>query len=167
MPLQSWMKMVSVDDHLIGHPKVWSDRLPAKFVEAGPRIVDEPAPSGGAPIQVWNYQGKRFPAIGLNAVAGKRPEEYGVEPVRYADMIPGCYDPKARLVDMDLDGVHAAANFPSFPRFAGALFTAEGCAMTRTDTIVAAATPPGRGSVGIVRISGPKTPAIAAVMRDA
>jgi tRNA modification GTPase len=36
--------------------------------------------------------------------------------------------------------------------------------MTRTDTIVAAATPPGRGGVGIVRISGPKTPELAAVM---
>ena len=36
--------------------------------------------------------------------------------------------------------------------------------MTRTDTIVAAATPPGRGGIGIVRVSGPKTPEIAAVM---
>jgi tRNA modification GTPase len=36
--------------------------------------------------------------------------------------------------------------------------------VTRIDTIVAAASPPGRGSVGIVRISGPKTPEIAAVM---
>src|SRR5262245_36619552 len=36
--------------------------------------------------------------------------------------------------------------------------------MTRTDTIVAAATPPGRGGVGIVRVSGPKAPEIAAVM---
>jgi tRNA modification GTPase len=36
--------------------------------------------------------------------------------------------------------------------------------MTRTDTIVAAATPPGRGGVGIVRTSGPKTPEIAAVL---
>jgi tRNA modification GTPase len=36
--------------------------------------------------------------------------------------------------------------------------------MTRTDTIVAAATPPGRGGIGIVRISGPKTPELAAVM---
>src|SRR5262245_31590772 len=36
--------------------------------------------------------------------------------------------------------------------------------MTRVDTIVAAATPPGRGSVGIVRVSGPKTPEIAAVI---
>jgi len=32
------------------------------------------------------------------------------------------------------------------------------------DTIVASATPPGRGGIGIVRISGPKTPAIAAQM---
>jgi tRNA modification GTPase len=36
--------------------------------------------------------------------------------------------------------------------------------MTRTDTIVAAATPPGRGGIGIVRLSGPKVPEIAAVM---
>jgi tRNA modification GTPase len=36
--------------------------------------------------------------------------------------------------------------------------------MTRTDTIVAAATPPGRGGIGIVRISGPKVPELAAVM---
>ncbi|HVY81696.1 MAG TPA: tRNA uridine-5-carboxymethylaminomethyl(34) synthesis GTPase MnmE [Steroidobacteraceae bacterium] len=36
--------------------------------------------------------------------------------------------------------------------------------MARIDTIVAAATPPGRGGVGIVRISGPKTPEIAAVI---
>ncbi|HUL47858.1 MAG TPA: tRNA uridine-5-carboxymethylaminomethyl(34) synthesis GTPase MnmE [Steroidobacteraceae bacterium] len=36
--------------------------------------------------------------------------------------------------------------------------------MTRTETIVAGATPPGRGGIGIVRLSGPKVPEIAAVM---
>jgi len=36
--------------------------------------------------------------------------------------------------------------------------------MTRTETIVAAATPPGRGGVGIVRISGPKTPELGAIL---
>ncbi len=36
--------------------------------------------------------------------------------------------------------------------------------MTRIETIVAAATPPGRGGVGIVRISGPKTPELAAIL---
>jgi tRNA modification GTPase len=36
--------------------------------------------------------------------------------------------------------------------------------MRRTDTIVAAATPAGRGGVGIVRLSGPKVPELAALL---
>ena len=36
--------------------------------------------------------------------------------------------------------------------------------MTHPDTIVAAATPPGRGGIGVVRISGAKAPEIAAVV---
>ncbi len=36
--------------------------------------------------------------------------------------------------------------------------------MTHIDTIVAAATPPGRGGVGVVRVSGPRTPEIAATL---
>ncbi len=36
--------------------------------------------------------------------------------------------------------------------------------MTRGETIVAQATPPGRGGIGIVRVSGPKVPEIAAVL---
>jgi tRNA modification GTPase len=36
--------------------------------------------------------------------------------------------------------------------------------MAATDTIVAQATPPGRGGIGIVRLSGPKTPEIAVVL---
>lgn len=36
--------------------------------------------------------------------------------------------------------------------------------MTHPDTIVAAATPPGRGGVGVVRLSGPKAPEIAAII---
>jgi tRNA modification GTPase len=36
--------------------------------------------------------------------------------------------------------------------------------MSHPDTIVAAASPPGRGGVGVVRVSGPKTPEIAATL---
>jgi len=39
--------------------------------------------------------------------------------------------------------------------------------MEPTDTIVAQATPPGRGGIGIVRLSGPKTPEIATVLLGA
>lgn len=121
MPLQPWMKLLSVDDHLIEHPRVWSDRLPSKFQEAGPRIVEVPRDDRKA-VQMWHYEGRAYPNIGLNAVAGKSPEEFGVDPVRFEEMIPGCYDPKARLVDMDIDGVHAMLCYPSFPRFCGTVF---------------------------------------------
>lgn len=71
---------------------------------------------------MWEYEGRIYPYIGLNAVAGKKPEEFGAEPTRYEEMIPGCYEPKARVQDMDIDGVQATLSFPSFPRFAGTVF---------------------------------------------
>ena len=91
MPLLDDHQIVSVDDHLVEHPRVWQDRLPAALRERGPRIVDLDGK------HVWTYDGDIFPTIGLNAVAGKPPEEWGMDPVRYEDMIPGCYDPTARI----------------------------------------------------------------------
>jgi predicted TIM-barrel fold metal-dependent hydrolase len=123
MPLQPWMKLLSTDDHLVEPPLLWENRLPAKFRDAGPRIVEESRDDDSPPNQVWHFEGDRFPAIGLNAVAGKKPEEFGFEPVRFDQMLPGCYDPEARLIDMDVDGVHGALCFPSFPGVAGRVFT--------------------------------------------
>jgi predicted TIM-barrel fold metal-dependent hydrolase len=37
-------------------------------------------------------------------------------------MRPGCYDPVARLADMDLNHVEASLCFPTFPRFCGQVF---------------------------------------------
>lgn len=124
MALLDDMQLISVDDHLVEPPNLWVDRLPAKFRTAGPHIVEEPVDGrpDELPAHVWVYENNRFPQIGLNAVAGKDPKDYGTEPMRYSDMIPGCYEPNARVVDMDLDGVEAALCFPSFPRFAGTVF---------------------------------------------
>ncbi|CAA0137613.1 Uncharacterised protein [Mycolicibacterium vanbaalenii] len=116
MPLRDEHQIVSVDDHLIEHPRVWQDRLPQKYREAGPRIVEIDDK------HLWSFDGEIFPTIGLNAVAGRPPQEWGLDPVRYEDMIPGCYDPVARIADMDLDGVQAALCFPSFPGFAASTF---------------------------------------------
>jgi predicted TIM-barrel fold metal-dependent hydrolase len=119
--LRDDVQVVSVDDHVIEHPTVWSDRLPARFREVGPTVVEL---DGG--MQAWRFEDRILPTIGLNAVAGKDPKDFGLDPVRFDDMRPGCYDVNARVRDMDLDGVHVQLCFPSFPGFAGStLFAAE------------------------------------------
>jgi predicted TIM-barrel fold metal-dependent hydrolase len=116
MPLQDHHQIVSVDDHLVEHPRVWQDRMPENLKERAPQIFEQDGK------HLWRYDGDIFPTIGLNAVAGKPREEWGMDPIRYEDMIPGCYDPAARVKDMDLDGVEAALCFPSFPGFGGGVF---------------------------------------------
>ena len=91
--------LVSVDDHIIEPPHVWTDRLPAKHREAGPHVVE------ADDREYWVYEGRRGQTMGLNAVAGKERKEYSMDPVRYADMIPGCYDPVQRAKDLLADGI--------------------------------------------------------------
>ena len=109
-------QLFSVDDHVIEPPGVWSDRLPAAMREAGPRVVEADG------REYWVFEGERNETMGLNAVAGKPREQFSLEPTRYSDMIPGCYDPHERAKDMARDGIAASLCFPSFPRFAGVGF---------------------------------------------
>ena len=44
-------------------------------------------------------------------------------PMTYDEMRPGCYDPKARVEDKELNHVEASLCFPTFPRFCGQTFT--------------------------------------------
>ena len=111
--------LVSVDDHLVEPPDVFDGRLPTRFVDAAPRI--ERTPEGS---DVWNFNGNAIPNIGLNAVAGRPKEEYGVEPTAFDEMRPGCYDVHERIKDMNAGGVLGSMNFPSFPGFSGRLFAA-------------------------------------------
>jgi len=109
--------VVSVDDHVIEPPDVWEARLPAKLRERGPRI------DSGPEEDVWVIAGERRGGVGgLSAMAGKKFEEYTPKTGRFADMRPGCYDARARLVDMDQDGVDAHVMFGSMVGFAGATF---------------------------------------------
>src|SRR6266516_5243305 len=85
MPLQDEHQIVSVDDHLVEHPRVWQDRVPERMKEAAPKILEIDGK------HQWSYDGAIYPTIGLNAVAGKDPKDWGMDPVRYEDMIPGCY----------------------------------------------------------------------------
>jgi predicted TIM-barrel fold metal-dependent hydrolase len=70
----------------------------------------------------WLYEDKRVPQTRLSAAAGFSREEVKVTGITYEEMRDGCYDPVARLADMDMNHTEAQMSFPSFPRFCGQTF---------------------------------------------
>ena len=112
-------RIISVDDHVIEHPRVWLDRLPSKYEDVAPRIVK--LPDGN---DTWLYEGRQSGNFALNAVAGKHPRDFGMDPRSYDDMLPGCHDIADRIKDMDIEGTWAQLCFPNFGGFAGSTFYA-------------------------------------------
>ena len=78
------LPIISTDDHLVEPPEMFDGRLPAKFAEQAPRVIDH---EGGG--QAWLYDGRVNPQIGLAAVAGRPIEECSYEPVRFDEMRHG------------------------------------------------------------------------------
>ncbi|MGH9112022.1 MAG: amidohydrolase family protein [Acidimicrobiales bacterium] len=110
--------LVSVDDHVVEPPDLFEGHLPDKWMEFAPRSV--PKDDGS---DVWVYEGVEIPNIGLNAVAGRPPEEYNIEPTSYEMIRAGCYDIDERVMDMNRNGVLGSMCFPSFVQFCGQLFS--------------------------------------------
>jgi predicted TIM-barrel fold metal-dependent hydrolase len=101
--------LISVDDHLVEPPWLFEGRVAQKYADLAPKMVENE--TGG--LQ-WVFDGKVFPQMGLNALAGRRDRaDVLVEPVRLADMRHGAFDIHERIRDMDLAGVWASVCFPS------------------------------------------------------
>jgi predicted TIM-barrel fold metal-dependent hydrolase len=117
-PRQVFASVISVDDHVVEPPDTFEGRLPANLADRAPHIVETPEGH-----QVWEFEGERYTQVGMNAVAGRRPETYSLEPFRFDQMRPGCYEIEARVRDMDINGVWASVNFPSqITGFCGRVF---------------------------------------------
>lgn len=111
------MILVSVDDHLVEPPDLFEGHIPARYADQAPKVITTDKGD-----DVWTFNGAVIPNIGLNAVAGRPKEEYGVDPTAFDEMRPGCYDIHERIKDMNAGGVLGSMCFPSFPGFAGRLF---------------------------------------------
>ncbi|MCY4163340.1 MAG: amidohydrolase family protein [bacterium] len=109
--------LVSVDDHIVEPPDLFEGRLSPRAAERAPHVIQ--TESGR---DVWMFEGKASPSVGLNAVAGRVPEEWGLDATAFAEMRPGCYDIKERIRDMNANGVLGSMNFPSLAGFCGQLF---------------------------------------------
>lgn len=111
---------VSVDDHALEPADIFDRRLPAKFKDAAPHLVED---AEGA--QFWDVDGVRIPLLMANGAAGRPKSEWGPRAQRYEDFRPGVWDPSARLADMDVVGMWASLCFTSIVfGFAGSRFTA-------------------------------------------
>src|SRR3974390_2674442 len=108
------MILISVDDHIAEPADMFDQHVPAQYKDRAPRVeTDEHG------HQQWWYGEKQGRNLGLNAVAGKPREMYNVNPSRYEDMRPGCYDVHERVRDMSAGGQLAGLNFPNWTGFSG------------------------------------------------
>jgi predicted TIM-barrel fold metal-dependent hydrolase len=130
-------RIVSPDDHVVEPTDLWTSRLALRFLERGPRIerqriggmsirsgaMEFETNEDGDPCDVWCFEDLRVPTFRPSAAAGTPRHEVRMVPITYEDMRPGCYDPAARLVDMDTGGIEASMCFPNmFVRFCGQTF---------------------------------------------
>jgi predicted TIM-barrel fold metal-dependent hydrolase len=151
-------KIISVDDHVVEPPHVWQTWLPAKFREAGPRIerrgIGEMEHIGGGAYRqtfdpdgpqadCWIYEDLVYIHKRHVAAVGFDRDDMTMSPITYDEMRAGCYDPKARIEDNDLNWVDGSLSFPTFPRFCGQTFTeakdkdlAHACVLAYNDWMV-------------------------------
>lgn len=133
-------KIISVDDHIIEPPTLWTERLPAKYRDAGPRVervrksemksialapgAEERAVRDGVDgwVDRWVYADLTWPLIAGYASIGDLRLVSALDPITYDDMRPGCYQQAPRLEDMDANHTDASLCFPSFSRFCGQTF---------------------------------------------
>jgi predicted TIM-barrel fold metal-dependent hydrolase len=108
------MVIVSVDDHISEPPGLFDKHVSGDLLASAPKLKRT---EGGT--DYWEYQGCKFPSVGLNAVVGRPPEEYGMEPTAIEQLREGVYDVHERIKDMDVNGIAASLNFGSVFDFAG------------------------------------------------
>jgi predicted TIM-barrel fold metal-dependent hydrolase len=130
--------VISVDDHVVEPPHVWETWLPERFRDRGPRVVQdtcqtivEPGAAAarhvrggdGPVVDWWTFEDLLRPIPQVMACVGFPRDELTLAPIRFDEMRKGCWDPTARLADMDLNRTERSMCFPTMPRFAGQVFT--------------------------------------------
>ena len=110
--------IISVDDHLVEPPDLFTKRLAKKYLDRAPRVVEEEG------REYWLIDGGLELNVGGNA-RGRRSIDapLGGESVRFDEMRRGAWDIHERIRDMDINGIYASLGFPSMVfSFAGQRF---------------------------------------------
>ncbi len=132
--------------------------LPAKHRDKAPRVerrgigtmrhvgggtYEQTFDPEGPQADCWVYEDLVYIHKRHVAAVGFDRDDMTMTPITYDEMRPGCYEPKARVDDMELNWVEASLSFPRFPRFCGQTFMeakdrelAEACVYAYNDWMV-------------------------------
>jgi uncharacterized protein len=112
--------VVDADAHVNEPPETWQDRVPAKWRDRAPKVLHRDDGDW------WSFDdGARLRPVGLTATAGLSYVQYRPSGIRYSEMRPGSFEPKARLADMDADGIDAQVLYPSVGLHGAKLYAEE------------------------------------------
>ncbi len=111
--------LVSIDDHVVEPADMFERHVPAKWADRAPKVV-----TGDDGIEKWVFEGETAGMMGLNAVVTWPKEEWGFDPVGFAEMRPGAYDIHERVRDMNRNGILSSMCFPTFAGFSAGTFHA-------------------------------------------
>src|SRR3954470_16416510 len=100
--LLSDVRPISVDDHIIEPPHLWRARLPNRYREIGPTVVE--LDDG---TEAWRFEDQVVQTVRGNTRTRPGFDDDPLGIARFEEMRPACYDPVARLAEMDDDGVWA------------------------------------------------------------
>ncbi len=110
--------VIDADTHITEPPDTWSARLPAKFQDRAPRVVQNEQYG----FEMWQIGDGSSPVpIGHTAVAGW-PEPFPAAPRGFSEVPAAAYDAKARLEYMDTIGIWAMALYPNVGGFGNEAF---------------------------------------------
>jgi uncharacterized protein len=107
------LRYIDSDGHVLEHPTAMPDYAPAEYRD---RIWHIETDSDGA--EWLHFDGNRTPANGLSlaGTAGMSDEEVARARsgnMRYTEVRPAAYNAKARLQDMDQDGIDLSVVYPT------------------------------------------------------
>ncbi|HEY1294837.1 MAG TPA: amidohydrolase family protein [Chloroflexota bacterium] len=108
--------LISVDDHVLEHPRVWEDRLSKSTW--GDRIPHVEQSNG---IERWVVDGHPLPLTGRGSIGALLPDR-AASPAHWSEVPPQAYDPAERLKAMDADRVDVSVLYPTVAGMAGETF---------------------------------------------
>jgi predicted TIM-barrel fold metal-dependent hydrolase len=128
-------KIISVDDHVVEPPDLWTSRVSKKFGDRIPHVerdrikmsyigremTFERGVKDGEWCDLWVYDGYQFPFTKVIAAIGF--ENLENDPVTFDSIHPSAWIQKDRITAMDVDHLEASMCYPNvFSRFCGQTF---------------------------------------------